>query len=256
MAFDFKNALIRTPSKSVASAISSKEISPDYGEILKEHSAYKDALKSIGLNVITLPPLEEFPDSMFVEDPALTFSNGCIVLRPGTKSRFGEKGSLALELANQFEIVLYVEEGTVEGGDVLRIGNHCIIGLSNRTDKAGANSLSEKLSKLGITSEIAITPSGVLHFKSDCCLLDESTIFCTEKLYETGFFEGKNYEIIKVPVGEEVAANSLRVNETLFVPNGFEKTDLLLSQRYDLRFLAVDEVGKVDAGLSCMSLRW
>ena len=69
-------------------------------------------------------------------------------------------------------------------------------------------------------------------------------------------FEGKNYEIIKVPVGEEVAANSLRVNETLFVPNGFEKTDLLLSQRYDLSFLTVDEVGKVDAGLSCMSLRW
>ena len=106
MAFDFKNALLRTPSKSVAYAISSKEISPDYGEILKEHSAYKDALTSIGLNVITLPPLEEFPDSMFVEDPALTFSNGCIVLRPGAKSRFGEKGSLALELANHFEIVL------------------------------------------------------------------------------------------------------------------------------------------------------
>ena len=107
MAFDFKNALLRTPSKSVVNAISSKEISPDYGEILKEHSAYKDALKSIGLNVITLPPLEEFPDSMFVEDPALTFSNGCIVLRPGAKSRFGEKGSLALELANQFKIVLW-----------------------------------------------------------------------------------------------------------------------------------------------------
>ncbi len=96
----------------------------------------------------------------------------------------------------------------------------------------------------------------MLHFKSDCCLLDENTIFCTEKLYETGFFEGKNYEIIKVPVGEEVAANSLRVNETLFVPGGFEKTHRLLSQRYNLRFLTVNEVSKVDAGLSCMSLRW
>ena len=252
----FKNALLRKPPLSVSRAISSKKTPPSYEGIAEEHLYYTNALNSVGLNIHTLPELEDFPDSIFVEDPALTFENGCIVLRPGAQSRFKEKDALELDLKKIFERVLVVEEGSVEGGDILRVGDHCIIGLSERTNKTGAQVLSTKLLDLGVSSEIAITPPGVLHFKSDCCLLDEETIFCTQRLYDSGFFRDKEYKIILVPSGEEVTANSLRINDTLFVPDGYKKTADLLNEKYNIELLEVNEVSKVDAGLSCMSLRW
>ena len=71
----------------------------------------------------------------------------------------------------------------------------------------------------------------------------------------TGFFEN-HFKVINVPEGEETAANSLRVNNHLLVPIGFEKTYELLSKSYDIKLANVNEISKVDAGLSCMSLRW
>ena len=256
MTIYFKNALLREPPISVSRAISSKKTPPSYEKIANEHLSYSNALKNVGLNIHTLPKLEEFPDSLFVEDPALTFDNGCIVLRPGAAARFGEKDALAIELKQFFERVLVVEEGSVDGGDILRIGRHCIIGLSERTNEIGAKILSAKLSELGVSSEIAVTPPNVLHFKSDCCLLDEETIFCTQRLNESSFFQEKEFKIIITPFGEEGAANSLRINDTLFVPSGYNQTADLLSRNYKVEFLRVNEVSKIDAGLSCMSLRW
>lgn len=256
MSYNFNNALLRTPAKSITRAISKKGIQPKFDEIMSEHNAYLEALKGLGIQVLLLPPTEDYPDSVFVEDPALTFKNGCVILRPGAKTRFGEKDHLAETLQGIFTNIFFVSEGAVEGGDILRIGNHCIIGLSGRTDEVGARFLSKKLLEIDISCEITVTPPSVLHFKSDCCLIDENTIFCTERLSETGFFRGKGYEVVKVPRGEEMAANSLRVNDTIFVPEGFEQTANLLSKRYNVTFLKVSEVAKVDAGLSCMSLRW
>ena len=71
----------------------------------------------------------------------------------------------------------------------------------------------------------------------------------------TGFFENQ-FKVINVPEGEEIVANSLRVNNYLLVPKGFEKTYELLSKSYKIILAKVDEISKVDAGLSCMSLRW
>tara|TARA_Y100000994_G_scaffold190506_1_gene159544 strand:+ start:73 stop:840 length:768 start_codon:yes stop_codon:yes gene_type:complete len=255
MAYNFKNALVRTPSKSISNAISSIGKKPNFEKVIAEHNDYKMHLERSDINVITLNALEDYPDSVFVEDPAITFNNFCIILRPGAPSRFGEQKVFRNEAINLFEEVFEIDNGKIEGGDILRINDRFIIGLSDRTNKEGANELEKILSHLGAKVTITNTPNGVLHFKSDCSLLDDETILQTKKMSLTGFFENQ-FKVINVPEGEEIVANSLRVNNYLLVPKGFEKTYELLSKSYKIILAKVDEISKVDAGLSCMSLRW
>ncbi len=255
MTYKFKKALLRNPSKSISSAISSRGLKPNFAKVVDEQNSYIDALINSGLKVHILDAIEEFPDSIFIEDPAIVYENYCVLLRPGTMSRFGESKALESEVKKYFDQVYLVKEGKIEGGDILRINDHFIIGLSNRTDIKGAENLSYVLKKLGATVEISKTPEGVLHFKSDCSLIDEETILLTKLMSKLEIFE-KKYRIIEIPEGEEVAANSLRVNSKLLVPKGFNRTYEKLSKNYDLLSLDVSEISKVDAGLSCMSLRW
>ena len=255
MAYNFKNALVRTPSKSISNAISSIGKKPNFEKVIAEHNDYKMHLERSDINVITLDALEDYPDSVFVEDPAITFQDFCIILRPGAPSRFGEHKVFRNEAKNLFEEVFEIYNGKIEGGDILRINDRFIIGLSDRTNKEGANELEKILSHLGAKVTITNTPNGVLHFKSDCSLLDDETILQTKKMSLTGFFENQ-FKVINVPEGEEIVANSLRVNNYLLVPKGFEKTYELLSKSYKIILAKVDEISKVDAGLSCMSLRW
>lgn len=255
MSFIFKNALVRKPSESISRAISSRGIAPNYLKVCEEHKKYVEALNLCGLEVNILGSLEDFPDSIFIEDPALIYNHVCIILKPGTHSRFGESKALEKDVTNRFNEVLFIDNGNIEGGDVLRIKDHFIIGLSERTNETGAKELSEKLNFLGASSEISNTPQGVLHFKSDCSLVDEETILITKKMKNTRIFS-KSYRIIEVPDGEELAANTIRVNDSLLIPSGFKKTEDLLSKYYNLKIMKVTEISKVDAGLSCMSLRW
>ena len=208
-----------------------------------------------GINVNTLASIDDFPDSVFIEDPALAYKDNCILLRPGTKSRFGESQLLLNDIKKYFKAILFIDKGKIEGGDILRINNHFIIGLSQRTNKVGAENLSYILKLLGASVEISSTPEGILHFKSDCSLIDENTILLTKKMSKLGIFN-KKYRLIEVPEGEEIAANSLRINKNLLIPKGFKKTQEILSSNYNLILLEVNEISKVDAGLSCMSIRW
>ena len=106
---------------------------------------------------------------------------------------------------------------------------------------------------MGATVEISSTPKDILHFKTDCSLIDDDTILVTKKMKKLNIFK-KKYNIIVVPEGEEIAANSIRIN--LLIPEGFKKTEDILSKNYNLILLKVSEISKVDAGLSCMSIRW
>tara|TARA_Y200000002_G_scaffold348708_1_gene324850 strand:+ start:86 stop:853 length:768 start_codon:yes stop_codon:yes gene_type:complete len=255
MSINFKNAIVRLPSESIINAISSKGLSPNFLKAKEQHQAYIDILKKTGLDVKILNPLKYLPDSLFVEDPALIYNKICIILKPGVVTRFEEASKLKIEISELFDQFFTIEDGYIEGGDILRINNHFIIGISSRTDENGANSLKKIIEKNGGTSEIAITPDNILHFKSECSLLDEETILATKNLIETGFFD-KKYRIIKVPDSEENGANCLRINEQLLVPKGYPKLLDILSKDYKVRVLDVTEMEKVDAGLSCLSLRW
>ena len=255
MSYSFKNAIIRQPNKSIQNGLSSQNLHPQYEIIAEEHSNYIKAIEEAGLQIKLLESLEEYPDSIFVEDPALTYKSNVIILNPFDPSRNGEKNIIENEIKDLFDNILFVEDGFVEGGDILNINNHFIIGLSNRTNQLGAENLSTILQGLDATVEICKTPDDILHFKSECSVIDDDTILVSNKMAQLNYLRS-NYQLIELPLGEEGAANSLRINDKLLLPDGFEKAEEILSKKYPIIKVKVDEIAKVDAGLSCMSLRY
>lgn len=254
--FDFTNALLREPATSVTDGLRDGDhAGPAYTDVAREHAAYADALGELGLKVEILPPLEAFPDSVFMEDPALVFSEGAILLNPGAPTRAGEVAEVAPELEKRFERVLSITDGHVDGGDILTTPEEVLIGLSARTNEAGATALIAALAELDLKGRVVATPAGVLHFKTGCGLIDEDTVGVIEQLDDAEMFGSLRRVVI--PAEEAAAANLLRVRDTVLIGEGFPKTRELVEQLgVATRALPVSEIGKIDAGLSCMSLRW
>ena len=256
MIFEFDRALVRRPGQSVIHGLSSQPgPRPLFSAVAREHAGYIQALRACGVAVDILPPLEDYPDSVFVEDPAVVFGDAAIVLRPGAETRLGEVTDMERVLTERFANVLRLKEGFADGGDMLLMPDGMLIGLSRRTNPAGAAELSGLLHQLGIPSRTVNTPADTLHLKSDCSLIDERVILCTAALERSGLFSG--YGTVVVPDSEKRAANSLRVNDAVLVGEEFPRTiDLLQRSGYTVKALPVTAIGKLDAGLSCMSLRW
>ena len=255
--YNFDSAIVRLPPESVTRGLRAEDRgAPTHAGVTSEHRLYIEALESAGVAVETLPALEEFPDCLFVEDPALVFPEGAILLRPGAQSRFGETAAIEPVLRRRFAKVLSLPApGSADGGDVLVTPDKVMIGLSDRTTRAGAEALITLLAELGREGVIVTTPPGVLHFKSDCSLLDASTMLATARLAASGVFEG--LRVLLVPEGEEAAANALRVNDRVFIGAGYPRTAAMLeAEGYSMVRLPTTEIAKIDAGLSCMSLRW
>ena len=255
MTYNFNNALIRKPNKSIKNGLSSKNLNPVFEKIKIVFKNYRNALQEAGLRINLLETLEEFPDSMFVEDPAIIYKSNIIILNPSDASRNGEAKIIRDEMQNYFDNIFFVETGYIEGGDILNINNHFVIGLSKRTNKLGAKNLSSILIKLGATVEICQTPKDILHLKSECSLIDDDVILVSNRMAKLDYLKS-NYKLIELPIGEEGAANSLRINDKLLVPEGFIKAEEILTNKYNIIKINVNEIAKVDAGLSCMSLRW
>jgi dimethylargininase len=255
--YDLNSAIVRKPAPSVVNGLRAEDRgNPSYEGVKLEHKAYIKALEKAGMTVTVLPALDAFPDSIFVEDPALVFSEGAILLRPGSPLRRGETKEIAPALDDLFDRVLELpKSGYADGGDILVTPKSVMIGLSARTDLAGANGLIDRLEKLGHKGQVVQTPKGVLHFKTACSLLDEETVIVTRHMSQSGLFEG--FRTIILPDGEEAAANALRINETVLISAGHKRTIAMLDQAgYSVVPVNTTEIEKIDAGISCMSLRW
>lgn len=254
--YDFDRAIVRTPAKTVVNGLrAAKSPDPSYDKLQKQHHNYVTALRNAGVSVIELEPLDAFPDSVFVEDPALVFTSGAIALRPGASSREGEAQEILPTLEQHFSTVVSISNGYVDGGDILATPSKIFIGLSKRTNRQGAKELARILFDFGFRSEIVTTPSEILHFKTGCALIDDETILATGPLAATDLFS--DFRVLTIPDGEDAAANSLRINDTLLVPEGFPRTTEILARHTEnIIEIDVSEVAKIDAGLSCMSLRW
>lgn len=253
----FSHAIARIPATSAVDGLRAVDRgAPDIAALRSEHTAYVETLRRLGVSVDVLPALEGFPDSMFVEDPALVFAEGAILLRPGAPTRFGETAEIAPVLRDRFGTVIELTgPGFSDGGDVLLTADRLYIGLSARTDREGARELVAALAKLGRQAEVVVPPPGVLHLKTGCSLLDETTLLATRQIADAGLFQG--LDGVVVPEGEEPVANALAVNGTVLIAAGFPRTaDLLTGRGYRVTTLKLDEVMKLDAGLSCMTLRW
>jgi dimethylargininase len=254
----FTHAITRRPAASITAGLRAIDTgTPDLGVMLAHHAAYIATLKETGASVIELPALETYPDSVFVEDTALCLPEGAVVMRPGAPSRLGEAAEMAPHLRALYGPVVEISgpASFIEGGDVLVTEREILVGRSARTNAAGIEDLTRLVAPWGHKVREVLTPPGVLHFKTDCSLLDVDTVLSTSRLAASGCFTG--YRVIPVAEGEEAAANTIRFNDLVLMPQGFPKTrDAVAAAGFHVREIGNSECAKLDGGMSCLSLRF
>ncbi len=256
--FTFTHAITRRPAPSITAGLRAVDTgTPDLARMEADHAAYIAALRATGASVIVLDPLPAYPDSVFVEDTALCLPEGAVVLRPGAPSRLGEAAEMAPHLRALYAEVQDITgvDSFIEGGDILVTETEILVGRSARTNAAGIAELARRVAPWGHRVQEVHTPPGVLHFKTDCSLMDAETILATDRLAASGCFAG--YRVIRVAAGEEAAANAIRFNGAVLFPAGFSRTrDRLLAAGFAVTEIGNAECAKLDGGMSCLSLRF
>ena len=249
------HAIVRKPGDNFARGITTSNLgTPQYDLIMKQHAAYVKTLKSLGLNIIVLDALPDYPDAYFVEDTAVVTPNMAIITNPGNKDRQGEINTIKQALTAYRKTIRIQAPGTVDGGDVLMVGSHFFIGISERTNKQGAEQLGSIFNDYGYTWTTVCVDSG-LHLKSSVNYIGKNTLLITDTFAACKEF--KDYDTIIVNKTEEYAANTLFINNFLITPKGFPHTiKKLKSTGFDIIELDVSEMRKMDGGLTCLSLRF
>ena len=255
----FKNVIVRRPARSLMEGITSApELGkPDYDLALKQHDDYIDALEKCGVNVTVLPPLEQFPDSCFVEDPAVITSRGAIITNPGAASRNGEKAEIEPAVRAFFDdehIAHISDPGTLEGGDVMMVDDHFYIGRSARTNEEGIRQFIDILEGWGLSgSEVPL--EHVLHLKTGVNYLENGTMLVSGEFVEKPDFQ--KFDKIEIPEEEAYAANCIWVNGRVIVPEGYPAVlKSIQDAGYETLTVDTSEYRKLDGGLSCLSLRF
>jgi dimethylargininase len=251
----FTHAIIRKPGDNFAHGITTSNLgTPSYELIMKQHEAYAKTLRSLGLELIVLDALPDYPDAYFVEDTAVVTPDVAIITNPGVVDRKGEEDTIERVLAKYRKTFRIHAPGTVDGGDVLMVGSHFFIGISQRTNKEGAEQLGRILEEYGNTWTTVLVEAG-LHLKSSVNYISKNMLLITERFSCRDEFKG--YDKIVLDKAEEYAGNTLLINGSLIIPEGFPGTmKKLASTGLDIIELDVSEVRKMDGGLTCMSLRF
>ncbi|MCB0650171.1 MAG: hypothetical protein KDC85_02775 [Saprospiraceae bacterium] len=252
----FKRAIVRTPGKSLVNGLTEANLGiPDYQRALSQHAAYIKALEACGLEVSVLEADENFPDSTFVEDVALLTPHCAIITRPGAPSRRGETDGISKLLEHFYDNIEIIEApGTVEAGDIMMVGSHFYIGLSGRTNEAGARQVISILEKYGMRESV-VSLEEVLHLKTGVTYLENNNLLATGEFLAKAVFQP--FHILEIEPDEAYAANAIWVNGTVIVPEGYPKARKMIEHAgYPVLALDMSEFQKLDGGLSCLSLRF
>jgi dimethylargininase len=255
----FTRAIVRLPGENFSQGltISRSPTGPDIRKALEQHAAYCRALAACGVEAIVMSSDENHPDGTFVEDTFVITERVAIATRPGAKSRMGEVESVAEAVRGLRPRMERIEApGTLDGGDVCQVDDHFLIGLSARTNDAGAAQLAAILAHHQYTSSTLDIRrhASLLHLKSGIAYLGDRRFLVAPGFPHTDVLA--HCEVIEVAAGETYAANAVRVNDEVLIASGFPGVAGILEKlRYRVRSLDMSEFAKMDGGLSCLSLR-
>jgi dimethylargininase len=224
----------------------------DIGKAIEQHERYEECLKSLGISVISLPAVVDSPDAVFVEDPAIVLDEAAVMTRMGAESRRRESASLAEVIARFRPLHWIAEPGTLEGGDVVRIGRKLFVGRSARSNAAGIAQLRNEVAPFGYAVE-AVPMRGCLHLKSACTYLGRETVLANRDWVDLAPFAGCH--VIDVAPEEPTAADVLAIGHTVLIPASFPRTARVLELAgWAVLPIDVSELQKAEAGVTCMSL--
>ena len=209
-------------------------------------------LAELGCAIEWLPEAPELPDAVFVEDAAVVVDELAVVARPGAASRRGETETVAAALGRMRPLARIEAPGTLDGGDVLRVGKRIFVGRSRRTNAAGRHQLRALLEPHGYTVE-AVTVTGCLHLKSAVTEVAEDTVLVHADWIEPAPLAG--LELIPVDSAEPFAANALRLGGAVVLPAAFPRTRRRLEAHgLQVHPVPADELAKAEGGVTCCSI--
>ena len=218
----------------------------------RQHRQYEALLQELGVEVVSLPAAPELPDAVFVEDAAVVLDECALLTHMGAPSRRPESESLAAALAAHRDLVRLPPPGTLDGGDVLRLGRTLFVGLSTRTDRQGMAALRERVEPWGYSVQ-PVPVRGCLHLKSACTDLGRNTLLVNPAWVDAALFPG--FDTLAIAPEEPEAANVLRVGDTVVASVCFPRTAARLGAHgFTVRTLDNSEFLKAEGGLTCTSL--
>jgi dimethylargininase len=247
-------AITREVSPSLADCeLSFVDRSPiDLARANAQHRAYQQALAALGCDVKVLAAEPAYPDAVFVEDVAVVVDEVAVMTRPGAESRRGEGPSVARVLAAYRELRAIEAPGTLDGGDVLRIGRRVYVGESARSNADGIAQLRVILGAHGYTVH-GVPIRGCLHLKSAVTALADDIVLLQSEWVDRAAFAG--YRLIEVDPAEEHAANVLRIGDRVISPACFPRThERIRAAGIEVVAVDVSELQKAEGAVTCCSL--
>jgi dimethylargininase len=217
-----------------------------------QHHAYEQLLEALGARVLSLPAEPDLPDSMFVEDPAIVLDELAVIFPLGTASRRPEAPSLAQAISRFRKLQHVTLPGTLEGGDILRIGSNLFVGVTKRSNPEGIRQLTAMLAPHHY-EVIAVPVTGCLHLKSAVTSLSRNTLLANRAWFDPSPFSG--YHWIEIDPAEPHAANALSLANTVIFPASFPRTRARIEAAgFHVTSLDISELQKAESGLTCSSL--
>ena len=254
---EFRHGWVRKVSASMAQGLTTQTLGPpDLALARRQHEAYVRALRSVGVEVTVLEPLDALPDSHFVEDAALLVRGTAILTRPAAAERRGEVEHLRPVLESRMPVreLGGRESDRVDGGDVLVSGDRAWIGIGERTNRTGAELLRQRLGEVDPPFEVTLVPfSGRLHLKSGITAIAPGRFLGDPGLRLAGPWRGGTVDWL--PESEGAAADVVVANGAILV-DASSPSARRLAETTGRRVIALDisEFHKMDGGLTCLSL--
>ena len=224
----------------------------DFARARQQHLEYQSALSSLGCEIVVVSAPPGLADSVFIEDTALVLDDIAVMLRPGVASRQPEVAGVA-DVLRQFKPLKTIEPpGTIDGGDLLRVGNTIFAGLSTRSNRSGIQQLRDIVSDFGMTVQ-AVETTKCLHLKSAVSEVARGTLLINTDWISSSAFN--DFELIPVDKEETHAANALLIGKNLIYPSSFPRTmDALVNRGIDVIPVDLTELQKAEGAVTCCSL--
>lgn len=226
---------------------------PDVDQARRQHGLYRKHLERAGYLVTVLPSDDSYPDGVFVEDTAVVMGGVALVTLPGEPTRVGEVHATAEALSAEMPVTYVHPPGTLDGGDVMSLGNRVWVGRSARSNSEGISQLSGVAHEQGL--EVTVVPvTDVLHLKSAVLPVGPDSVVVTSGTVEEALLA--DLQILHEDPAERHRFSALpMIDGRVLVTKSAPRTaELVASRGLNVEPIDVSEILAADGGLTCMSI--
>ncbi len=244
-------ALVRPPGASFANALSQRPGNDaiDVALARQQHQGYVKALEQAGVVVVSLEPLEKFPDSVFVEDTAIILKNRALICAMNEDTRRDETECIKSAISKYRRLETLRPSVSIDGGDALDAGKFLFVGQSKRTNMEAVKALA----KFTGQEVVPVPVLHGLHLKTSATYIGKNIIVLDPDGVDPSVF--KDYDVIKVASEESYSANCLAIGNKVLLASGYSKLEeILITRGFHVIPVPMSEFAKAAGSLTCLSL--